>query len=617
MREGEVSVTFEPQGKKVFVLPGTKILEAAARAGIILDTPCGGQGTCGKCKVRATQGSCEPNNAERATLSAEEIREGFRLACQSAVERPITVEVPESSWMAAGHRILTATRVRSEAVEDPVIRKEYVELGEPGSGDSRADLDRLTEMVGECCVDLRLLREMPGRLRRVGFRGTAVLADHQLIDFEDGDTEGECFSVAVDLGTTTLVAQLLESSTGKERAVTSRMNPQTSFGDDVLSRILHARECPECLAELCNGTVSTVNEMIRELSGQAGVREEHIYEVVFSGNTTMQQLLCGIDPSALGEVPFAPASSSGLLVKAAELGLHIHHSGTAYIFPIIAGFVGGDTVAGILATALGESGDPLLLVDLGTNGEIVLSHDGRLMAASTAAGPAFEGARISHGMRASRGAIEKILFDSDVRLNVIGNAAPVGMCGSGLIDLGAGLLRLGLITGEGRLLPPEEAPADVPQAIQERVIWNERQVEFVLVRASESGSRTPITLTQRDVRELQLACGAIRAGVTILFARAGLRATDIKKVLIAGGFGNFIRRSNAQRIGLLPAELQRRRISFAGNTSLAGARLVALSRAARQRAEEIAQRTEHISLSGDADFQSRFAEAMLFPSAGA
>ena len=326
--------------------------------------------------------------------------------------------------------------------------------------------------------------------------------------------------------------------------------------------------------------------MIGQLCSQAGIPRGRIYEIAFAGNTTMQQLLCGVDTSALGEVPFAPATGRALTFPAVELGLHIHPRGSAYVMPVIGGFVGGDTVAGVLATGMAEADGPTLFVDIGTNGEIVLQAGGKLRAASTAAGPAFEGARISCGMRGCTGAIEKVVVDGRLRTNVIGNVPPVGLCGSGLIDVAAELLRHGLLTPQGRLQTPDQLPSDVLPDLAQRLVLHEGKVAFLLAGAADipvcpgSGmSARPIVLTQRDLRELQLATGAIRAGIAILLRQAGLGPKDLRQVLIGGGFGNFIRRSNAQRIGLLPCEIEHRRIRYMGNTSLAGARLAALSAA--------------------------------------
>lgn len=616
MREAEVPVTFQPPGETVYVLEGTALLEAAAGAGIVLDQPCGGLGKCGKCRLLVSREACEPTPAELEVFSAEQLRAGFRLACQSSVGGPTTVEVPPTSLPASHQKILARSAETPLEVADPVIRKLYVELPPPGRADDDADLVRLERAVGPFEVGLELLRAIPARLRQTDFRGTAVLAAGRLIDFEPQDTRAESLAVATDVGTTTLVAALLDLNTGSELAVASRLNPQTRFGDDVLSRIRHVREAPGGLRELHETIIRAVAEMIDELVERAGIRRERIYELTFSGNTTMQQLLCGVDPSSLGEVPFVPAAGRGPLVSAAELGLHVHPRATVCVLPVIGGFVGGDTVSGILATGLAEARGPTLLVDIGTNGEIVLMADGKLSAASTAAGPAFEGARISHGMGGSRGAIEKVIVDGRLRTNVIGNVPPVGLCGSGLIDLAAELLRHGLLAPEGRLLSADQLPDGLLPDLAQRIVEHDGQAAFLLARETETGHRRPILLTQRDLRELQLATGAIRAGIVILLQRAGLKPEDLEAVLIAGGFGNFIRRSNAQRIGLLPWQIQRRRIRYQGNTSLAGARLVALSQQARRTAEDLARRTEHVDLSRHTDFAKAFAEAMIFPSGG-
>jgi uncharacterized 2Fe-2S/4Fe-4S cluster protein (DUF4445 family) len=642
MRETEVLVSFRPSSKEVYVLRGTRLVEAAAGAGIVLELPCGGEGICGKCRVKVAQGAAEPTATERRQFSPAELQAGWRLACQSPVCGPTEVEIPATSLAAAQHKILVQTEgATAPASDDPPVRKRYVELAPPARGDDAADmlrLERALEKSGtgsEPCrhdaaragsgevpvpvfsspltVDLPLLRELPARLRELDFRGTAVLDDGRLMDFEAGNTVADAFAVALDIGTTTLVAMLLDLGTGSEWAVASRINPQTRFGDDVLSRILHVRQIPDGLRQLHEAIVLAVDEMLGELCRQAGIPRERIYELTFAGNTTMQQLLCGVDPSWLGEVPFVPAGGRGLVFRAAELGLHIHPRGIACVLPVIGSFVGGDTVAGILATGLADAAAPTLLVDIGTNGEIVLMAGGKLSAASTAAGPAFEGARISCGMRGSAGAIEKVAVDGRLRINVIGNVPPLGLCGSGLIDVAAELLRHRVLAANGKLHTPDQLPGDLLPDLAQRVVLHDGQVSFQLAAAAETAQGQPIQLTQRDLRELQLATGAIRAGITILLRRAGLKPDDLDRVLMGGGFGNFIRRSNAQRIGLLPSRIEHRRIRYMGNTALAGARLAALSRRARALADELALRTEHVDLSADAEFHRCFAESMIFP----
>ena len=613
MRETEVAVAFEPSGRTVHVLKGTGLHEAAAGAALVIDSPCGGEGVCGKCRVILSGEICEPTAAELDKLSTEELEAGIRLACQSSVCGAVTVEVPQTSLLGTGHRILARSEESGSLGGEPSICKRYVELTAPTRGDDDPDLVRLGQAIGPFEIGLDLLRGMPQRLRETGFRGTAVMADRQLIDFEPNNTETENYAIAMDIGTTTLVAALVDLTSGDEAAVASRLNPQTRFGDDVLSRILYADENADGLAKLHETIITAIDDMVGELVEQAGICRERIYHMTFSGNTTMQQLLCRVDPSPLGKVPFVPAAGSGLLLPASQLRLHVHPRAIVGVLPVIGGFVGGDTVAGILATGLAESEGPTLLVDVGTNGEIVLCVGGRMLAASTAAGPAFEGARISQGMRGSSGAIEKVVVDGRLRTNVISDVPPVGLCGSALIDLAAELLRHRLLTPEGRLLMPEDLPDGVLPDLVERLIVERGRVGFLLASVGETGHGKPIVVTQRDFRELQLATGAIRAGIRILLQRAGIEATDLQAVLIAGGFGNFIRRSNAQRIGLMPSRVERHRIRYQGNTSLAGARLVALSKQARSMADELARRTEHVDLSCDPQFQTAFVDAMIFP----
>ncbi len=616
MREREVLVRFLPSGAEAYVLPGTRLVEAAAEAGVLVDVPCGGEGLCGNCRVRVASGAAEPTPTERQWLSDEELRSGWRLACQAAMTGPAEVEIPHAP-AAAKEQILVRAADTSRPAGDPPAWKRYVELPPPSRSDDLPDVLRLERALGTSPLEtpLPLLRELPARLRQNAFRGTAVLAGSTLLDFEPGNTEADAFAVAFDVGTTTLVGELLDLGTGSQWAVESRLNPQTRFGDDVLSRILHARQSPDGLPQLEEAIRSALDEMIGRLCSQAGIPRERIYALAVAGNTTMQQLFCGVDPSPLGEVPFVPAGGRPLKCLAAELGLHVHPRGGGYVMPVIGGFVGGDTVAGILATGLAESEGPSLFVDIGTNGEIVLLADGRLTAASTAAGPAFEGARISCGMRGCSGAIEKAVVDGRLRINVIGDVPPAGLCGSGLIDVAAELLRHGLLTPQGRLQTPDQLPADLPADLPQRVILHDGQVSFLLAGQTETADGRPIVLTQRDLRELQLATGAIRAGIAILLGRVGLKPADLERVLIGGGFGNFIRRSNAQRIGLLPTEIEHRRIRYMGNTSLAGARLAALSLEARRTAEDLARRTRHVDLSADPAFARAFAESMIFPEA--
>jgi len=299
-------------------------------------------------------------------------------------------------------------------------------------------------------------------------------------------------------------------------------------------------------------------------------------------------------------------------MRAADLGLAIHPGADVTVFPQIGGFVGGDTVAGIVGTRLDRTPGPLLFVDVGTNGELVLAHDGNVIATSVAAGPAFEGARIVHGMRATQGAIEKVVADGDIRVNVVGNAKPSGICGTGLVDAVSVLLRTGVLDETGRILGGDELPAGVPPEIRRRIVPGDGQFDFVLAGASETATGEDLCLYQKDIRELQLANGAIRAGITILLKRVGLQPEDLKMVLLAGAFGNFIRRRNARRIGMLP-QIPTDRIRFVGNTASFGAKRVLLSGAEKEYAAGIARNTQHVDLSLNPEFQMEFSAAMMFP----
>ena len=445
MTDSHFTVTFQPQGRTVSVLAEATFLEAAALAGLVIDTPCGGTGTCGKCRVQVTGGAVEPEATDRAVFTPGELASGWRLACQHRVRGDLKLYVPRESLFGTDQHVIQDRSINVPVIVKPAVQKMHIRLTPPDLEDPRPDLVRLEEQIGPFKVDVALLRSVPGRLRQWQYEGTAVLAGHHLIDFEKGDTTSHCYGAAVDIGTTTMVVSVVNLCTGEELAIESRMNPQVSYGDDVLARIRHSTSCPDCLEELRRTVVDEIGDMIRAACSKAGIKAETIYEAVFAGNTTMQHLLCGVDPSPLGTVPFAPAYGRGMLLLARELDIPINPRGYVYVFPVIGGFVGGDTVAGMLATRLDEATGPLLLVDIGTNGEVVLAHNNQLLAASTAAGPAFEGARISCGMRAMRGAIEKVLFDDDVQLGVIGDGEPAGICGSGIIDLLAELLRVGIV----------------------------------------------------------------------------------------------------------------------------------------------------------------------------
>jgi len=611
----EIRVTFQPSGRSDYVLPGTTILEAAGRVGVILQTPCGGQGTCGKCRVRILDGIDLPDRQpwdENGPISREQFDEGYRLACQERIQCPLVIGIPEESTFESRQQILVSD-TGEKGNMNPALRKTFFELSPPSREDVRSDLARIHDSIGDdVAISHDLVQTLPEFLRTNDWRGTAVLAGRELIAVEPGDTSQEAFGVAFDIGTTTVVGTLFDLTDGSECDVASEMNAQIAYGDDVISRILKVREEAGALEFLQQAILGTINLILTTLAQRAEVACEKIYEIVIAGNSTMQQIAAGFDPSALGEAPFVQVFDKAQTLPASHLGLRANDRASIYLFPQVGGFVGGDTVAGILAARLDQWDKPVLLVDIGTNGEIVLAHNGTMLAASTAAGPAFEGARITQGMRAIKGAIEKVIVSDDVQVNVIGNVDPTGLCGSALIDVVAELLRIGVIDETGRILSPDEIPDSVPEPVRRRLVETENDVNFMLADSGNSPAVAPVYLWQRDVRELQLATGAIRAGINILLRASGLTPDDVGAVLLAGAFGNFIRRSNARRIGLLP-QIPADSIRFIGNAASLGSKLVLLSADERRYATELRHKVKHVDLSMDPEFQMEFGMAMMFP----
>ena len=614
MPRGTFRVTFQPEGRSVFVLRGTKIVEAAGQVGIILNTPCGGEGTCGKCRVDVLGAAPEPSEAEKKHLKPDEIASGVRLGCQLAVDRDVVVSVPE------GARFFEQV-VLTEGKEpwyrfEPNVRKCYVELPEPSVDDLRSDVDRLKDAfpaeAKDLRIDLWLARELPVRLRAEGFKVTAVLRDNDIVCLESGDTSESIWGVAFDIGTTTIVGALVNLASGARAGIASRTNPQVRFGDDVVSRIRYSEEHPGGLDELHSHLVDCMNDIILELTQGAGVNREDVYETTVVGNTTMTHILLAIDPSPIAHAPYVSVFREAVDVGARSLGLDIHPSANLHVLPNIAGFVGSDTVGMILASGMMHSEEPRIAIDIGTNGEVVVGNRERLIACSCAAGPAFEGARIRFGMRATEGAISKVVLNEEVEVIVIGGGRATGICGSGLLDAVAELLRVGVIDQAGRMARPDALPEGLPDGIRRAVVSCDGQPAVVLVDSHSSKTGESILLTQRDIREVQLAKGAIRAGIQVVSSEFGLEPEEASQVLLAGGFGNFIRRSNAKRIGLLP-DVPTPRIEFIGNAAAVGARMALNCRGCRAEAEAISEKTEYVELANRPDFQTLFMEAMMFP----
>ncbi len=614
-----VTLNFLPDGKRVQVPRGATLLEAAAHAGITLQSSCGGRGACGKCRVRLAASAPAPTAADLRHFSEEELQDGFRLACLCHAETDGAVEVPHSSRLLREKIHLEAVG-RAVEVEQSVW-KVCLHLPKPSLSDQRADLSRVMDSLGNGVLppsDLGLLRDLPARLRQADFNITAVLSDGELAEVEPGDTSDHLYGLAFDIGTTTIVGYLMHLETGTQAAVASAVNPQAQFGDDVISRISHASTAPDGLTRLQEEVVGALNRILQEASREAGVDPNHIYEITVVGNTCMTHLLLGIDPASLATLPYVAVNSLAQVVAARELGIHINPRGRVHILPGIGGFVGADTIGVILASGLEEPRGLRIAVDIGTNGEVVVAKEGRLLACSTAAGPAFEGARISQGMRAASGAIDQVslanprgeaALDSGLSIHTIDGTPARGLCGSGLVDAVAALREAGLITPAGRLLEAKLAPASAGP-LRNRLEGEGSETRFVLVAAEDSATGEPVHLTSRDVRELQLAKAAICAGILVMLEEAGGDLEEVEEFLLAGAFGNYIRRESALAIGLIPA-LPPAKVKPIGNAAGLGARLALASKSMRSLAKEVARRVEYVELSERAAFYRRFADAMM------
>ena len=613
--ENLVTVTFQPSGRRFSVAEGDTLFEIAAEAGVEVDTVCGGHGECGKCKVRFDADPPATTPLDHMHLSGGEIAEGYRLSCQVTAAGDMTVHVPATGDKAK-------VRVLHQGVErdvelEPNFRKIFIPYINPRSREHEADWDRvrntLPRKLRPVDIPLKLLRELP-RLSRDKEGLTLVLAARRVIAVEAGNTANRQFGVAFDIGSTTIVGFLIDMGTGNEVAVASAVNKQKVYGDDIIGRLSRAQRNEEGLEKLHRMLIEEINSILEQLSEQASVGLDEIYEMTVVGNMAMHHFLLKLDSTFLGLAPYAPVVREAVTVRAEELDLKLSPETPVFVLPNIAGFVGSDTVAVMLAAETTTSKGYRMAIDVGTNGEIVLANNRRAIACSAPAGPALEGARIKMGMRAAPGAIDHVKITEDVEITVIGDVAPVGICGSALIDITAEMVRAGLMHPSGAYVRHEELSPDIPEALRSRLIEAEQRKNtyFILARAADTGAKEDIIFTQADVRECQLAKGAIRAGTMLLLAEMGITDDDLEEVCLAGAFGNFLTPLNALRCGLTPA-VPAARIRPVGNAAGVGAKLALISVVERRKAVRMAQKTEHIQLSGSPEFQKAFTTAMLFP----
>jgi uncharacterized 2Fe-2S/4Fe-4S cluster protein (DUF4445 family) len=579
--------------KEARVLAGTTIFDAASWNGVAIDSTCGGHGTCKKCKVKVVSGHAPLSAVDPRAFSTEELRNGWRLACRAEVQEDLTIEVPplqtrpKAALVGVGRHVILR----------PAVQKRYLELDEATLEDQTSDLERLLAAMDdvEPRVPLDLVRGLGGTLRRAGWKVTAVLADDVLIDVEAGDTSGRRFAIAFDLGTTTVVATLLDLETGQPQAVQSILNSQQPFGADVISRISAIMMDDGALAMLQEHAHQTLRKLTDEVCAESGVGADEVYEIVVAGNQTMIQIALGIDPEPLSMAPFTVVARRLPEAAAADFGVRVHRRAPAVMFPALGAYVGPDIVAGILATGLTLDRRVRLFIDVGTNSEIVLGSSAKTLATAAPAGPAFEAAQIRCGMRAADGAIEGVkIVDGEVELTVIGDVAPAGLCGSGLVDAVAELVAAGMLDHSGRFVL--DASERFGKIGEENVFYLSDDV----------------FLSQRDVRELQFAKASIATGWNLLCRDLGVEPGEISQVLLGGSFGSYLSAASAVRIGLVP-KLPLARIVSAGNVAGEGAKIAALSVTERAAANAILEEVEYVELSGRADFNDLFIDQLAFP----
>lgn len=604
------SITFLPHNLVTHAPDGTTVFNAANWAGLAIDSTCGGRGTCGKCKVQFAHGATPITDADRKYLAESELNEGWRLSCRAPIHHECVVTVP---------RLMTSPKAAllgygRHVALSPNVTKIFLHLDEPSLDDQRSDLARVIGALDQdgyqVHADLAVWRTLPNVMRADNFKLTAIVCGDELIAIEPGDTRAQLYGLALDIGTTTVVGAIVDLNTGAVAAVKSTLNGQAPYGADVISRASFAMYEENGVDVLQTRIVETINTLFDELLAMSSVARENVYECVAVGNATMIHLLLGISPEPIAVAPFIPAVEQAVTLPACDIGLRLHPRARLSLLPHLGAYVGADIVAGVLATGLARNEDEKwrLLIDVGTNGEIVLGSVKRTIATAAPAGPAFEGAQIKSGMRASDGAIEGVVITDDVHLQIIGgDVKPIGICGSGLVDAAAQLVQAGIVDATGKLLTAEQLRGRVSDKLIARLVQVDGVRAFLLSDPTDG-----IVLTQPDIRALQFAKAAISSGVDVLMQKLGITADDLHEVMLAGSFGSYINPASARMIGLVPW-VPVERIVAVGNSAGEGAKIALLSFREREAANRIPELVEYLELSGRAEFNDTFTEALAFP----
>jgi len=601
-------------GKSISTVPNISILDALEKEGIYLTSSCGGKGTCGKCKVILRSGNAKISSAIK--LTQEEIKKGYTLACQTFSEEDLLIEIPKESMLTLEGKIVVSRAkdlhafLNSLGVKiEPLTERIILDLPLPSLNDNISDLERVKREIfvrGLGClrVPFRFLTDLAGTLRKKNWQITLCVVEsegcYEITNIFPGRKESPRYGVAIDIGTTTIVVYLVELTHGSLIDVASTYNSQIRFGDDVITRIVHVVE-HKGLSSLNRAVITDINIMLSLLRKNHRISIDSIDNLVVAGNTTMTHLFLGLNPRTIREEPYIPTANTFPLSFAGELGIKVNPNTPVYTFPCVASYVGGDIVSGVLASRIHKRKELSLFIDIGTNGEIVLGNSEWLVAAACSAGPCFEGSGIRHGMRATDGAIEDVRIDPvtlEPEIKIIGDGVPMGICGSGMIDVVAEMFLRGILNQKGRL--------------QKESSWRVREGEGGLEFVVYLGNGRDIFLTEPDIENIIRAKAAIYAGFSTLLKEVGYTFEDVHKVYIAGGFGKFLNIDKAIILGMLP-DIPREKFEFLGNTSILGAYLSLLSRKMREEAEEIAKKITYLELSVSRSFMEEYVSGLFIP----
>ena len=623
------TIHFLPDDVRATVEEGDNLLDAAANAGVYIHAFCGGEGGCGKCKVKIEQG--EVSATQATELKSDEIEQGFRLACQSKVVSDLVVQIPETirkDGKKLKRKPKTTRSISARSLDDligvwdvdPPVEKRFFALSPPTIEDNLSDLQRLTRAISKGCPECErpsydhpeLLQELPFTMRKANWEVTAIMLrgkrveePDRIIGVEPGNTEDALYGLAVDIGTTTVCGVLINLNTGEVIGEASEYNGQIQYGEDVISRIIYSQR-PGGLEALKERVIHTINNVIKTVCKKVSIVHDDISYIIAAGNTTMAHLLLGLDPKFVREAPYTPVCNEYPVTRAALMGISAHPSVRLFLYPSVASYVGGDITSGVHACQMHKSPELTLFIDIGTNGEIVVGNQEWMVCAACSAGPAFEGGGIRHGMRATSGAIEKFHIEPetlDPMIITINHAKPQGICGSGLISIVAELLEVGVIDQQGKFNRQLEHP---------RIREGYDSYEYVLAWAKDSAVDEDIAITEIDLDNLMRAKGAMYAGYQTLLESVSMTFSDLDRVILAGNFGNYIDLEQAICIGLLP-DIDRDKFYYLGNASLLGAQISLTDHKRFLERTVVSKLMTNMELSENPNFMNHYMAALFLP----